>query len=66
MYRDQSGSTACRWYIFGSIYQYLFCGDMAEHIDGISESCEAAGKNLAVMSISMDADDLFDSTKESM
>ena len=40
-----------------------FVGDMAEHIDGISESCEAAGKNLAVMSISMDADDLFDSTK---
>lgn len=40
-----------------------FVGDMAEHITGISKSCEAAGKDLAVMSISMDADDLFDSTK---
>lgn len=40
-----------------------FVGDMAEHIDGISESCKAAGKDLAVMSISMDANDLFDSTK---
>lgn len=40
-----------------------FVGDMAEHIAGISKSCEAAGKDLAVMSISMDADDLFDSTK---
>ncbi len=40
-----------------------FVGDMAEHIDGISESCKAAGKDLAVMSISMDADDLFDSAK---
>lgn len=40
-----------------------FVGNMAEHIAGISESCEAAGKDLAVMSISMDADDLFDSAK---
>lgn len=40
-----------------------FVGDMAQHIAGISESCEAAGKDLAVMSISMDADDLFDSAK---
>ena len=27
-----------------------FVGDMAEHIDGISESCKALGKDLAVMS----------------
>lgn len=40
-----------------------FIGEMAEHIEGIRESCEAAGMDLSVMSISMDADDLFDSTK---
>lgn len=40
-----------------------FIGEMADHIEGIRESCEAAGMDLAVMSISMDADDLFDSTK---
>lgn len=40
-----------------------FIGDMKEHIEGIRESVEAAGMNLSVMSISMDADDLFDSTK---
>lgn len=40
-----------------------FVGDMAEHIEGIKESCEAAGMDLSVVSISMDADDLFDSTK---
>ncbi len=40
-----------------------FVGDMESHIQGIQGSCKAAGKDLAVMSISMDADDLFDSTK---
>lgn len=40
-----------------------FVGDMAEHVEGIQESCEAAGMELSVMSISMDADDLFDSQK---
>lgn len=40
-----------------------FVGDIAEHIEGIRESSEAAGKKLAVISISMDANDLFDSTK---
>lgn len=40
-----------------------FIGDMADHIEGIRESCEAAGMDLSVMSISMDAEDLFDSTK---
>lgn len=40
-----------------------FIGDMADHIEGIRESCEAAGMDLSVMSISMDVEDLFDSTK---
>ncbi len=40
-----------------------FVGAMTEHIEGIEASCKAAGMDLAVMSISMDADDLFDSTK---
>lgn len=40
-----------------------FIGNMADHIEGIRESCEAAGMDLSVMSISMDAEDLFDSTK---
>ena len=40
-----------------------FVGAMTEHIEGIEASCQAAGMDLAVMSISMDADDLFDSTK---
>lgn len=40
-----------------------FVGEMAQHIQGIKESCEAAGKELSVISISMDAADLFDSTK---
>ena len=35
-------------------------GKMSEHIRGISQSCEAAGMDLAVMSISMDEKDLFD------
>lgn len=47
----------------GVVTNTYFVGSMADHIDGISESCKAAGKDLAVMSISMDADDLFDSTK---
>ena len=39
-----------------------FIGTAEEHIQGIKESCEAAGTDLAVISISMDYDDLFDST----
>ncbi len=35
-------------------------GKMSEHIQGIEESCKAAGMDLAVMSISMDEKDLFD------
>ncbi len=38
-----------------------FIGTMEEHIKGISESCEAAGKSLAVIELSVDYDALFDS-----
>ena len=37
-----------------------FIGSMEDHIQGIRESCEAAGTTLAVISITMDEDDLFD------
>ena len=40
-----------------------FFGTMEEHIKGLSESCTAAGYSLAVISLSMDYDDLFDSEK---
>ncbi len=40
-----------------------FIGNMADHIEGIAESCKASGMDLSVMSISMDAEDLFDSTR---
>lgn len=40
-----------------------FIGSTSDHIDGIEESCEAAGNDLAVISITMDYDDLFDSEK---
>lgn len=40
-----------------------FIGTPEEHIYGLAESCEAAGTSLAVISISMDEDDLFDSEK---
>lgn len=40
-----------------------FIGSAEEHIDGISESCEAAGERLAVISISMEYADLFSSSK---
>ncbi|MBQ9119310.1 MAG: CotH kinase family protein [Lachnospiraceae bacterium] len=39
-----------------------FVGDMAEHIQGIKESCEAAGTTLAIISITMEQSDLFDPT----
>lgn len=38
-----------------------FIGTMSEHIEGIEESCKAAGADLAVISISINYDDLFDS-----
>lgn len=37
-----------------------FIGTAEEHIAGIKESCEASGTPLAVISISMNYDDLFD------
>lgn len=37
-----------------------FIGDMSEHIDNIAKSVNAAGQNLAVISITMDQKDLFD------
>lgn len=40
--------------------QTYFVGDMAGHIPGIAESCAAMGTDLAVISITMDANDLFD------
>lgn len=40
-----------------------FIGTAQEHIEGLKKSCEAAGQDLAVISISIDYDDLFDSTK---
>lgn len=40
-----------------------FIGTAESHISGIEKSCEASGKPLAVISITMDYDDLFDSKK---
>ncbi len=40
-----------------------FIGTPKEHIQGMAESCAAAGQDLAVISISMDYNDLFDSEK---
>lgn len=37
-----------------------FLGTMEEHIEGIAESCAASGQDLAVISIDIDYDDLFD------
>ena len=41
----------------------FFIGTPEEHIKGIAESCEAAGKPLAVMSINVNFDDFFSSDK---
>lgn len=38
-----------------------FIGAAEEHIQGLKESCEAGGTSLAVMSINMNYEDLFDS-----
>ncbi len=40
-----------------------FIGTPQKHIQGLAESCAAAGHELAVISIAMDYDDLFDNTK---
>ena len=39
----------------------FYIGSAEEHIKGLKESCEAAGHDLAVMNITMDYGDLFDS-----
>lgn len=39
----------------------FYIGSADEHIKGLKESCEAAGHDLAVMNITMDYADLFDS-----
>ena len=43
--------------VFAASY---FIGTTEDHIEGIAKSCEAAGMSLAVISISMEYDDLFD------
>ena len=40
-----------------------FIENMSQHISGISQSVQAAGQDLAVISITMDKDDLFDNEK---
>lgn len=43
--------------------QTYFIGSTTDHIDGIEAGCKASGSDLAVISITMDYDDLFDSGK---
>lgn len=40
-----------------------FVGTMREHITGIEESCKASGMDLAIMSITVNQEDFFDSEK---
>ncbi len=47
----------------GETYLTYFIGTAEEHINGLKESCEAAGSSLAVMSISVNYDDFFDNEK---
>jgi len=47
----------------GDVSAAYFIGRAADHITGIEEYCTAAGGSLAVISISMDYDDLFDSER---
>ncbi len=47
----------------GETYATYFIGTPEEHIKGLKKSCEAAGTSLAVMSISVNYDDFFDSEK---
>ncbi len=44
----------------GVVTNTYFTGSMADHIQGIEESCKASGIPLAIMSVSMDYNDLFD------
>lgn len=48
---------------FGGVCtETYFIGTTTEHIEGIAESCQAADNDLAVISITMNYEDLFDST----
>ncbi len=47
----------------GDVLATYFIGTPEEHIEGLAESCEASGTPLAVMSISVNYDDFFDSEK---
>ncbi len=47
----------------GDVQATYFIGTTEEHIKGVAESCEASGESLAVMSISVNYDDFFDSEK---
>ncbi len=47
----------------GDVQATYFVGTPEEHIKGLAESCEASGQSLAVMSISVNYDDFFDSKK---
>ena len=47
----------------GEKFASYFIGTPEEHIQGLKASCEASGSSLAVMSITMNYDDLFDSDK---
>ncbi|MBQ7757416.1 MAG: CotH kinase family protein [Oscillospiraceae bacterium] len=44
-------------------YATYFIGTMEEHIEGLKESCEAAGHDLAVISMSVNFDDFFGSER---
>ncbi len=44
-----------------SVGNTYFIGSTSDHIQGITESCKAAGTDLAVINISMNFDDLFNS-----
>ncbi len=47
----------------GEQFSTYFIGTHEEHIQGLKESCEASGNPLAVVSITMNYDDLFDNDK---
>lgn len=51
---DKDGTCSA---VYGGTY---FIGDVSSHIQGISEYCEAAGTTLAVISISLPYESLFD------
>lgn len=43
------------------VTQSYFVGDMTEHVQGIEQSCDASGQDLAIMSITVNSSDMFDS-----